>query len=119
MPNDIRRQERLDLARRLRTRRQFSHPTIAPFMTSLILYFFFFIFGSIFHIHYPGWVQYILFLIISLSIGISGLIILIRKEFVGRFGNISRGWEVYVYGIMLILLGFGLTLSGLYNLFKK
>ena len=119
MPNNIKRQERLELVRRLRTRRQFFHPAIAPFIISFLLYFSFFIIGSIFNIHYPEWLQKVLFLTITFSIGISGLIILKQGKFIERFGRISRGWYAYLIGILFILFGFGVTLSGIYNIFLR
>jgi hypothetical protein len=119
MLNNIKRQERLELARRLRTRRQFFHPTIAPLMFSLLLYFFFFLVGSILRIHYPEWLQNVLFLTITFSVGISGLIILKQGKFIERFGRISRGWHAYSIGILFILFGFGMALSGLYNIFFR
>jgi hypothetical protein len=119
MPNDTRRQERLDFAHQLRTRHQLFHPSIAPFLISLAIYFAFFTIGSIFRIHYSEWVQDILFLTISFSIGISGLIILRRREFVGKFGHIARGAYACSVGIVFIVFGFGITLLGLYSLFIK
>jgi hypothetical protein len=109
----------LDRARRLRTKRQFFHPTIAPFMISILIILFFFLVGSVFHIYYPKWFQNILFLLFSISIGISGLIILKRGEFIEKFGRIKRGWYAYSIGILFILFGLVTTLSGLYNIFFK
>ena len=119
MPNEDKRRERLELAHRLRSRRQFLHPTILPFMSSVMLYFLIFVIGSLFHLRYPEWVQYVLVLLVTLSIGISGLIILIRGEFIEKNGQVKRGWYAYSIGILFILFGFGVTLSGIYNFLIK
>ena len=87
--SNIKRQERLDRAHRLHTKRRFFHPTIAPFMISILIILFFFLVGSVFHIYYPNWFQNILFLLFSISIGISGLIILKRGSLSKNLGRLN------------------------------
>lgn len=88
-------------------------------MISLAFYLIVFVVGSIFHLRYPVWLQNVLLLLIVFSIGISGLIILNRGEFIGKNGQIMHGWQAYILGILFILFGFGATVSGLYNIFFR
>lgn len=115
----LKRQERLKRSQRLRIKRQFFHPTHIPVAISLSIFFLAFIVGAIFHLSYPKWIQDVLSILFFISIGISGLIILIRREFVGKYGEISHGWEVYLYGTSGTLIGFGLSLFILYNLLSS
>lgn len=104
---------------KLRMKRLFLHPTRAPFMGSLLIFFLFFLVGGIFHLYYPEWLKNILVLALTSSIGISGVITLYRREFIGKYGDIVHGWYAYATGIIFVLFGFGATIIGIYNIFLK
>lgn len=121
MTNERKGQKRRELAQRLRrrNRNQLLHPTMAALVVSFGLFFMIFGIGSMFHLHYPRWLLHALLLIISVSIGVSGLIILHRGDFIDRYGQIVHGWLAYLPGILFTILGIGATVTVIYNLFIK
>jgi hypothetical protein len=119
MQNNPKRQEKLTLVRPLQTRRHFVHPTIAPLMIGVFLYSGFSLFGRIFQIHYPEWIQHGLFLTVAFCMGVSGTIILKRGKVVEKTGIIKRSWYAYAIGIGCTIFGFGTALFGLYSYFIK
>jgi hypothetical protein len=110
--------DRKKKANKLRFWRLFTHPTTRFMSIAGAIWIATVLFVILFKLEITKAGYLILMYTLSLSFGLSGILMIAHEEAIGRYGELIRGFRAILQGIVMLILGIGFLLVAIISTFQ-